>query len=139
MPFIAPDHAASLERFVHEYQGARGRSIAHAPMVFQYFAHLFSDPRTPRASRGVVNAVLAYFVVPEDVLPESELGPLGLMDDLYIAAHAHRILRREMPAQVLQDAWNGDAPLDEAMAEIFSDARAELGRKTKDVLRLAGF
>lgn len=136
--FEAPDYAALLYRFVHEYQGSRHRAVKLAPEVFTFFARLLVDGRLPRAARHVVTSVLAYFVVPDDVMPEAELGPLGLMDDLYAASHAYRMLRREVSAEVLLDAWIGDTELDEAMSVVYAETRAELGKRTKDVLRMAG-
>ena len=136
--FEAPDFAASLRRFVHEYRGSRQRAVALAPEVFTLFARMLVDPRLPRDARHMVTAVLAYFVVPDDVMPEAELGPLGLMDDLYAAAHAYRTLRRELPLEVLQEAWIADEDLDEAMALVHTETRAELGKRAKDVLRMAG-
>ncbi|MEX1366372.1 MAG: DUF1232 domain-containing protein [Nannocystaceae bacterium] len=136
--FEVPDYAAALHRFVHEYRGSRQQAVLLAPDVFSFFARLLVDPRLPRSSRPIVTSVLAYFVVPDDVLPEAELGPLGLMDDLFAAAHAYRMLRRELPAALLLDAWQGDRALDDAMGLVYAQTRAELGRKTKDVLRMAG-
>lgn len=86
----------------------------------------------------MVTSVLAYFVVPDDVMPEAELGPLGVLDDLYAAAYAYRMLRRELPTPVLLDAWNGDGELDDAMSVVYTETRAELGKRTKSVLRMAG-
>lgn len=136
--FEAPDYAASLRRFVHEYTGSRQRAVRLAPDVFSFYARLLIDPRLPRDARHGVTSVLAYFVIPDDVLPEAELGPLGLMDDLYAAAFAYRNLRRELPTELLADAWSGDEPLEEAMALVYAETRAELGKRTKDVLRIAG-
>lgn len=136
--FEAPDHAAALRRFVHEYRGSRQRAVALAPDVFCLFARMLVDPRLPRDARDLVTSVLAYFVVPNDVMPEAELGPLGLMDDLYAAAYAYRMLRRELPPELLHDAWIGEGDLDEAMAVIHTETRAELGKRAKDVLRMAG-
>lgn len=136
--FEAPDYAASLRRFVEGYRGGRERTVALAPEVFMFFARLFVDPRLPREARHVVTSVLAYFVAPDDVLPEAELGPLGLMDDLYAAAHAYRTLRRELPTELIGDAWRADADIEEAMALVHTETRAELGKRTKDVLRMAG-
>jgi uncharacterized membrane protein YkvA (DUF1232 family) len=136
--FDAPDYAASLRHFVEGYEGARQRAVRLAPEVFTFFAHLLVDPRLPRDARHVVTSVLAYFVAPDDVMPEAELGPLGLMDDLFAAAHAYRTLRRELPTELLRDAWHGDEDLDEAMALVHTETRAELGKRTKDVLRMAG-
>ncbi len=136
--FEAPDYAASLHRFVHEYQGTRQRAVRLAPDVFSFYARLLIDPRLPRQARGIVTSVLAYFVVPDDVMPEADLGPLGLLDDLYAAAYAYRTLRRELPRPVLDDAWSGDESLDEAMIIVYTETRAELGKRTKDVLRMSG-
>ncbi len=136
--FEAPDYAASLSRFVSAYQGSRQRAVRLAPDVFSFYARLLVDARLPRSDRPVVTAVLAYFVVPDDVLPEAELGPLGLIDDLYAAAYAYRQLRRHLPGALLQDAWLADEDLDDAMAAVYSETRAELGKRTKQVLRMAG-
>jgi uncharacterized membrane protein YkvA (DUF1232 family) len=138
MTFEVPDYAASLGRFVHAYRGTRERAVRRAPEVFSFFARLLVDSRLPRTDRHVVTSVLAYFVVPDDVMPEADLGPLGLIDDLYAAAYAYRQLRRELPGELLQDAWVGDDDLDETMSVVYAETRAELGKRTKDVLRMAG-
>ena len=138
MAFEPPDYAASLREFVRGYEGSRMRAVQLAPEVFTFFARLLVDDRLPRSARAIVTSVLAYFVVPDDVMPEAELGPLGLLDDLYAACHAYRVLRREVPAQLLVDAWPGEDDLDDAMSLVHTETRAELGKRTKDVLRMAG-
>lgn len=138
MVFDAPDYSAALERFVDAYEGSRGRAVRLAPLVFQFYARMFSDRRLSRSPRQTVNAVLAYFVVPDDVMPEAELGPVGLMDDLYIAAYAYRQLRKEVSDEILNDAWLGDVELSDAMVVVYSESRAELGKRTREALRLAG-
>lgn len=138
MPFEAPEFAALLRSFVATYEGARQRAILRAPDVFELFAKLFAEPELPREARGMINAVLAYFVVPDDVLPEAELGPFGLLDDLFVASHVFRILRRELPAGAIERAWSGDGDVDEVMDVIHGETRAELGKRTREVLRLAG-
>jgi uncharacterized membrane protein YkvA (DUF1232 family) len=138
MPFEAPEFLASLRSFVAQYQGARQHAILRAPDVFELFARLFAEPELPREARGMINAVLAYFVVPDDVLPEAELGPFGLLDDLFVAAHVFRILRRELPAGAIDRAWLGEGDVDEVMDVIHGETRAELGKRTREALRLAG-
>jgi uncharacterized membrane protein YkvA (DUF1232 family) len=136
--FQPPEFLASLRQFVDEYEGSRSRAIRRAPEIFEFYARLFSDDRLGRDARALVNSVLAYFVVPEDVLPEAEYGPLGLMDDLFVAAHCHRILRRELAAEIVDAAWIGEGDLDDMMDEVYSECRAELGKRTKEVLKMAG-
>jgi len=138
MPFLAPDFAAALHRFVHDYEGSRSAAVRLVPDVFCFYSSLFADARLARDPRNIVTAVLAYFVVAEDVMPETELGPVGLLDDLYAAAYGYRQLRREVPTDVLADAWPGDMRLDDAMALAYSETRAELGKRIREVVRMAG-
>lgn len=138
MEFEPPDYRASLARFVDGYRGQAQTAIAATGMVFDFYARLFGDDRIKRSHRALVNAVLAYFVVPEDLLPEAELGPWGLLDDLYLAAYVYRLLDREVSREVLRDAWRGDADLHQTMDTIYKETRGVLGKQTKDVLRLAG-
>ncbi|MBW2254775.1 MAG: DUF1232 domain-containing protein [Deltaproteobacteria bacterium] len=133
-----PDYAVQLRSAVEDYRGKRERSVRRAGDLFDFFARLFADPRVPRYARATVNAVLAYFVVPNDVLPEEEVGAFGLLDDLYVAAHAFRQLRRDVPPEVLLEAWHGEEDLDTVMAEAHADSRAELGKRCREVLRMAG-
>jgi uncharacterized membrane protein YkvA (DUF1232 family) len=138
MGFDAPDYLRELRAFVDAYEGPAQRAVTAAPVVFELFARLFADTTLSRDARALVNAVLAYFVVPEDVLPEAELGPFGLVDDLYVAGHVFRILRRELPAGALEHAWQGEGDVDATMDVVYSQARNELGKRAREVLRLAG-
>lgn len=136
--FQPPEFLGALRRFVEAYEGSRSRAIRCAPDIFEFYARLFGDDRLGRDARALVNSVLAYFVVPEDVVPEAEYGPLGLMDDLFVAAHCHRILRRELAPEIVAAAWIGEGDLDEMMDLVHAECRAELGKRTKEVLRMAG-
>ncbi|MBW1879414.1 MAG: DUF1232 domain-containing protein, partial [Deltaproteobacteria bacterium] len=113
-----PDYGDQIRSAAEHYRGKRECSIRRAGDLFDFYARLFGDPRVPRHAKATVNAVLAYFVVPNDVLPEEEIGAFGLLDDLYVAAHALRQLRRDVPAEVLLEAWHGEGDLDEVMAEV---------------------
>nr|WP_255216241.1 DUF1232 domain-containing protein [Pseudenhygromyxa sp. WMMC2535] len=97
-----------------------------------------TDERVRGNARSLVAAVLAYFVLPDDVLPEADLGPYGLLDDLYLAGHVFRMLRRELRPQVLEDAWREDEDMLAAMEEVYVQSRSALGKLRKDVLRVAG-
>jgi uncharacterized membrane protein YkvA (DUF1232 family) len=135
---MTPDYAALLRASTSGYTGTRERAIRRAGDLFDFYSRLFSETRIPRHARSTVNAVIAYFVVPDDVMPEQDLGPTGLCDDIFVAAYGYRILRREIPADVLYDAWEGDDALEEVMEEVYRESRAQVGKKAKEVLRMAG-
>jgi uncharacterized membrane protein YkvA (DUF1232 family) len=128
----------SLREFVLGYTGAHERAVLRAPDVYDFFARLFADDRVDREARQLVNGVLAYFVAPGDVMPEEELGPYGLLDDLFVATHAFRLLRRELPDEVIAAAWAGDDDVDDVFNVVHTEARAAVGRKSREALRMAG-
>ena len=53
------------------------------------------DPATPGRVRGVILAVLAWFVVPASLLPEF-IVVLGFTDDVAVIAIAARMVRRHI-------------------------------------------
>jgi uncharacterized membrane protein YkvA (DUF1232 family) len=132
------EYGDSLRDFVQGYTGAHERAVLRAPEVYEFFAHLFADDRVHRDARQLVNGVLAYFVAPGDVLPEEDLGPYGLLDDLFVATHAFRLLRRELPDEVILAAWTGDGDLDDVFNLVHTESRAAVGKKSRDALRMAG-
>ncbi len=135
---MTPDYAALLRASTSSYTGTRERAIRRAGDLFDFYARLFSEERLPRHARMTVNAVIAYFVVPDDVMPEEDLGPIGLCDDLFVAAYGYRILRREIAGEILYDAWEGNDELEYTMDEVYRESRAQVGKKAKDILRMAG-
>ena len=136
--FEAPDYRAQIRRFVHGYVGAHQHAILRAGDVFDFYARLMMDERVAGNARVLVASVLAYFVVPDDVLPEADLGPYGMLDDLHLAAHVYRMLRREVPREVLEDAWVEEDALEDVMDVVYTESRAALGKLRRDVLRVAG-
>ncbi len=157
MAFEAPSYVALLHACVDGYDGAHRDAVVRAPDVFAFFTRLFEEPELPASARPLVNAVLAYFVAPNDVLPEEDLGPFGFLDDLYVAAHVYQLLRREVPAGLLETAWQkrgrpaaksirgrpatlpgDDDDLDTVMAVVRTESKAAIGKQARAALKLAG-
>jgi uncharacterized membrane protein YkvA (DUF1232 family) len=138
MSFVAPDYRAEIRRFVSDYTGEYETAILRAGDVFDFYTRLMVDPRVTGEARSLVAVVLAYFVVPDDVLPEAELGPYGMLDDLFLASHVYRQLDRMLEPAVLADAWIEEDQLHEVMDVVYTQSRNALGKQRKDVLRLAG-
>lgn len=87
------------------------RAAGHIPfaedVVAGYYCAL--DPQTPKRTRGVLLAALAYFVLPFDIVPDFILG-LGFTDDLAVLTAAIGAIRsqiqprhREAARQALAD------------------------------------
>jgi uncharacterized membrane protein YkvA (DUF1232 family) len=68
------------------------------------------DPRVPRRARVAVLIAAVWLASPIDLLPEF-LPVVGPLDDIVVAVLALRYAARQVPRQVLLDAWPGETRL----------------------------
>ena len=68
------------------------------------------DPRVPRRARVAVVLAGLWLASPVDLIPEF-LPVIGPLDDVVVVALALRYAGRQVPRQVLLDAWPGDTRL----------------------------
>nr|WP_198598378.1 YkvA family protein [Mangrovicella endophytica] len=98
---LAPGSAEDQERQEHRVRSGFfstvRRALRHVPfmedVVAAYYCAL--DPQTPAATRGILLAALAYFVVPVDIIPDMLFG-LGFTDDLAVLWAAFRAVQNNI-------------------------------------------
>src|SRR5690606_974488 len=54
------------------------------PDLAVLLARLLRDPRVPRGGKAIALLGIGYVLSPIDLLPEGLLGPIGLVDDLFV-------------------------------------------------------
>jgi uncharacterized membrane protein YkvA (DUF1232 family) len=65
---------------------------------------LRSDPRVPRRARLAVGLAGVWLLSPIDLIPEF-VPVIGSLDDIVVVAFALRYAARQVPPQVLLEAW----------------------------------
>jgi len=68
---------------------------------------LHRDPRVPRSAKIGLWIALLWVVSPIDLIPEF-LPVIGPLDDVVVVALALRYAARQVPRDVLLEAWPGD-------------------------------
>ncbi len=68
---------------------------------------LRSNPAVPRRAKIVVGIAGLWVLSPIDLIPEF-LPVIGPLDDVVVVALAFRYAARQVPRDVLLDAWPGD-------------------------------
>jgi uncharacterized membrane protein YkvA (DUF1232 family) len=68
------------------------------------------DPRVPRRAKLVVALAGLWLLSPIDLLPEF-LPVIGPLDDVVVIALALRYAARQVPREVLAEAWPGEPRL----------------------------
>lgn len=71
---------------------------------------LRNDPRVPRRAKFAVLLAGVWVASPIDLIPEF-LPVIGPLDDVVVVALALRYAGRQVPRQVLLDAWPGEPRL----------------------------
>jgi uncharacterized membrane protein YkvA (DUF1232 family) len=100
--------------------------------------NMLKDPRLSQEQRLWVGAATAYLVSPNDVIPESEVGPYGYLDDIFCCAYvAHRI-GQQLGWEVIEEGWTGDRSAHEVSRTVLAREQELLGDVGDDVLRFAG-
>jgi uncharacterized membrane protein YkvA (DUF1232 family) len=132
------DYLQILKEQVARYAGTLRDVVLLAPIYGMLMFNLLKDPRLSQEQRLWVDAAIAYLVSPNDVIPESEVGPYGYIDDIFCCAYvAHRI-GEELGWEVIEDGWTGDRPADEVSRTVLAREQELLGDVGDDVLRFAG-
>jgi uncharacterized membrane protein YkvA (DUF1232 family) len=90
----------------------RGRSDLRDALLFLpdftvLIGRLLRDARVPASEKLVAVAGLAYLLSPIDLVPSFLLGPIGLVDDLLIAAATLSRLVNHVHPDVVRSQWSG--------------------------------
>lgn len=84
-----------------------GDVLLFLPDLTILLGRLLRDERVPLIEKGIALAGIAYVVSPIDVLPAIVLGPVGLLDDLFIVAACLSRLLNHVHPDVVRGHWSG--------------------------------
>lgn len=132
------DFAQVVRDNVSEYRGMFSRFVRWAPIFAAALMALSQDPRLGQRHRAWVNAALAYFVAPDDAMPEEEHGAYGYLDDNFVSAYVMERIAREAGWNLIEDAWGGDREAREVIRDMLDRERELLGDLGEEALTVAG-
>jgi len=76
--------------------------LTHLPSFAKLFSRLIKDPRVSASPKLIVAAILAYVILPTDLLPDFLIG-VGQLDDLAVILGGLKIFLRFCPPEVVQE------------------------------------
>jgi uncharacterized membrane protein YkvA (DUF1232 family) len=80
------------------------------PACITTVRRLRADPRVPRRAKLAVALAGLWVLSPIDLIPEF-LPVIGPLDDVVVVALALRYAARQVPREILLEAWAGDRQL----------------------------
>jgi uncharacterized membrane protein YkvA (DUF1232 family) len=76
--------------------------LTHLPTFAKLFSRLIKDPRVSASPKLIVAAILAYVILPTDLLPDFLPG-VGQLDDLVVILGGLKLFLRLCPTEVVQE------------------------------------
>jgi uncharacterized membrane protein YkvA (DUF1232 family) len=93
----------AIRKNVRNYDGPFSEIIKHSPDFFELFQSLLKERNLDKNIYSIIESVVSYFVLPEDILPESKFGAFAYVDDLYLCVYAISKLTAEK--DVIKKYW----------------------------------
>lgn len=121
-----------LDAWLETREGRAYRFADHL-LLLPDFVHLIVrlalDRRVPAELRTQTAAVLAYVLLPLDLVPEGMVGPVGFADDVLLVALMVRRLLTAVPSDVVLEHWAGPAGLMATIRRILEAAEEMVGSR----------
>lgn len=129
-----------LEDDISSYKGELSDLISNAPALYRLMTKLLDDPALPRQMSQLVIAAIAYFILPEDVIPEDKYGPRGYVDDLFLCAFvADQVMRETGSEEILTRNWDGKVSIVPLIKDILGREKELLGDKKENIMQYIGY
>ncbi len=106
------------------------------PDLTVLLARLLRDRRVPLVRKAVALAGIAYVLSPIDLLPALVLGPIGLLDDLFVVAACLSRLLNHVHPDVVRGHWSGQGDALEIIQSTTSWFERELQLRVGDLGRM---
>ena len=131
---------AILEKDISGYEGEFSELITQAPALYRMMTKLLDDSALPRSMSPLVIAAIAYFILPEDIIPEEKYGPAGYVDDIYLCAFiANEVTKESASPDILARNWDGNVPVATLVKEILDREKELIGDKKDRIMQYIGY
>jgi len=131
---------AMLEKDISGYEGEFSQLIRQAPALYRMMTRLLDDCALPKEMSPLVIAAIAYFILPEDIIPEEKYGPAGYVDDIYLCAFvANEVMRKSSSPDILARNWDGQVPVVALVREILDREKELIGDKKDRIMQYIGY
>lgn len=102
------DFSKYLKEVTSEYTGEYNEIIKHTASVYDCLVLLLDDPDIDQSRRNKIFAVIGYFIIPQDLYPESIHGPKGFIDDVLLALSILKDTADNYGNELVLNYWSTD-------------------------------
>ena len=132
------DFYDTLIENLNSFEGEYASFIDCGPNLFNLLCDLLSQKEIKKDMRLEISAAIAYYVAPDDVIPEEIYGPYGYIDDIFISVYILRKVADEFGYEYLQNLWKHDSNVKEIMDDCYDNSLELLEDKVYPILVYVG-
>lgn len=127
-----------LKEEMDNFEGKFPKYVLYVPDFFRLLCKLTEEELDVKDKR-LINSALAYFVIPNDVIPEDIHGPAGYIDDIYACAFVLKELKERYGIEMLNKLWEGEEDFEKVLELSYEESKKELEEKNliDEVLKVA--
>ena len=93
----------NLDNYTGEYESF----IDYGPALFKLLCDLLNAD-IDKSLRPPICGAIAYYVTPEDIIPEQVYGPYGYIDDIYISSYVLKMVASRHGYEFIQERSSPD-------------------------------
>ena len=129
MEAIFKDYYDTLVENLEEYSGEYESFIDYGPKLFKLLCDLLNCDIDTSLRLPICGAI-AYYVTPDDVIPENVYGPYGYIDDIYLSSYVLQMVGEKHGWELIQKISSQDiesivGECESKSLEILSDSEVE--------------
>lgn len=108
--------------------GKLGEYLFLLPDFFILLGRLMVDKRVPAKQKAYVGGIIAYVILPFDIIPDF-IPVIGYLDDLVLVVMGLNMVLNEIDSAIIIDNWSGEGDVLKQMQSIVAAAEAFLDRR----------
>ena len=97
----------TLIKNLETYSGEYESFIDYGPRLFKLLCDLLNS-EIDSSLRLPICGAIAYYVTPDDVIPENIYGPYGYIDDIYLSSHVLKLVAENHGWEFIQQNSSPD-------------------------------
>ena len=130
----------AIQAEVEGYDGEHAGLIMQAPALYRLLTRLLDDPNLPGRLRPLVILSIAYFILPNDIMPEDLSGAANYVDDIFLAALIADQISRELDdGDILTNNWDGEGDVLALIDAILAQETALIADRRELILWYIGY
>lgn len=126
----------NLEKDIRSHRGKYKKLVKYCPPFFQLLCKILNDKVTDWNTKLMIDAALAYFVLPDDIIPDKEEA--GYVDDLFIVTHVLREIKDKVSPELITNNWEEKEDILLLIDKIYDESSKIVAQYSLDIIHKVG-